>query len=195
MSFLLCSMCDKLIDLETAVTIHQASGGKKVITDQDGVAHVLFNARSTAQKMRYRKQVAPKVLLVPKAQPEPVETIEVPGEYKPPVYEALEPPAVPTISPAPAPLEQPVEQPTELIDDGFVQAIVHKWSPEYGNGIAKVEYRYRTASLYNIMVNARDVVTFGTLKVDSLIRCRVGEPDPGFRIPRALEISIFQDQD
>lgn len=190
---LLCSVCDKLIDTESAVTSYQSSGGKTVITDQNGVAHVLYNARSTAQKMRFRsKQAAPTVLVASKKE----EKIAVPVEYKPAVYVPVEPPLPPPAPPRITPDVGPVEpeQATELDNDGMVDAVVYKFDEAYENGMCRVTERYRSPSLYNLMIDKRDVITEGKLTKDVMVRVFVGPADDGYVIPRARLVSIYAEQ-
>ena len=98
---------------------------------------------------------------------------------------------VPTAAPEPGPAPTPQEQPTELVDDGFVDAVVTRWDDAYQNGMAKAVIR--TASLNNLMVAPEDLVTYGSLTVGVRIRCFVDKPDPGFKVPRARDISIYAD--
>lgn len=181
----LCTLCDSLIDEESAITSYQSNGGKTVITDANGTAHVLMSIRSTAQKLRFRKLAAEvKVLCVPKEQGS--EAVEILPTYAPPVFVPTEPPM-----PPPAP---PVEQPQELDNDGMVDAVVYKFDEVYQNGMCRVTERYRSPSLYNLMIDQRDVITEGKLTKDVMVRVFVGPADDGYVIPRARLVSIYAEQ-
>ncbi len=77
------------------------------------------------------------------------------------------------------------------LEEGFVDAAVIQFDSGYGNGMAEIVKKYRRRKRHFLMVDRRDVVTLGNLKVGATIRCKIGEPDPGYRVPRGRQIEIY----
>lgn len=98
-----------------------------------------------------------------------------------------------------------IENQTDIgLDAEFIDAVVTAWHrhPErigrsaLGSGFVKplapngISYWQQGAYL-----REENIITLGveTLKVGSRIRCRIGEPEPGYESPLALDVEIYME--
>lgn len=90
-----------------------------------------------------------------------------------------------TVDPPPA--NTPVEE------GEWVDAICTKYEPFFGDGMLKIERRFRTPTRYWLSFRVADIVSEGRIHVNSLVHCLVGEPDYAGTCPRARQISLYKD--
>jgi hypothetical protein len=97
---------------------------------------------------------------------------------------------------APAPEAQTEEQTQSSPEGEWVDAVCTKYEPHFGDGMLKMEERFRRRGLSPrcwLVFSESDIVSYGQIKIGSRVYCLVDDPDYAGTCPRAREISLYLD--
>jgi hypothetical protein len=188
MSKLLCKLCNELISPnDPNLQIVSESGGRLVVLERHGRAHILYNERETAEHLDPPSSVEYKVRVPEQSANTLQELFEAPEP-------TTEQPVESEAEPEPETESASVTEPEFVIDYGTeIDARIRDLPRRKGGyGFAFASHLPRSKSPSFVWFD-EDIETMGTIYLGSLVRAVVTEPDPGHTIPRLRNIRIYQE--